>query len=418
MSRILAVVLPIVILVFLGGGGFAALQAFKPQPEESEEAPPGLSVFAEEVVEGSLTLTVAAQGEVEPKREIIVSPQIGGRIAYLSPDFIDGGFIREGQVLARLESADYELAVTRSRSAVASAEQRLARERAEAELALQDLEDLGITDASPLARREPQLAEAQASLDSARAQLAEAELNLRRTAVIAPFTGRVRERTVDIGQYMGPGQSLGRIFSTDVVEVSLPITDEELGRIGLPLAFAATASNPGPPVTFSATVAGRTREWHGEVTRTAATLDPRSRQLNVIAELRDPYGEGADNGVPMAPGLFVNALIRGATLDGIMITPRSALRGENEVYIGNPKEGTLSIREVEVVYSSEDGAYLTSGVAAGELAVVSPIQAAFDGMRVKILERLPDGSIISHDPETNGGDAVATADGAPEGAVQ
>ena len=120
----------------------------------------------------------------------------------------------------------------------------------------------------------------------------------------------------------------------------------------------------------------------------------------------------------MAPGLFVNATIQGGTLHNIMIAPRSALRGEDEVYIGNPKEGTLSIRKVDVVYSSDDGAYLSSGVAAGELAVVSPIQAAFDGMRVKILERMPDGTVVSHDPDTSGGEAVADADGDSEGGVQ
>ena len=418
MSRILAIALPILILALLGGLGSVALIAMKPQPEENTEPPAGLSIFAEAITEGEFTLTVEAQGEVEPKREIVVSPQIGGRVSYVSPDFIDGGFIREGQVLVRLESADYELAVTRARSSVAAAEQTLAREQAEAELAIQDLEDLGITDASPLARREPQLAGAQAALDGARAQLEEAELSLRRTAVIAPFTGRVREYNVDIGQYASPGQSLGRIFSTETVEVSLPITDQELGRLGLPLAFAATESEPGPKVTFSASVAGRTRQWTGQVVRTAATIDPRSRQLEVIAELRDPYGTGSDNGVPMAPGLFVNALIEGATLDHVMIAPRAALRGNNEVYIGNPKEGTLSIREVEVVYSDDSGAYLSSGVVAGELAVVSPIQAAFDGMRVKVLERFPDGSIVSHEPSTEAGEAVANADGNSEGATQ
>lgn len=418
MSRILAILLPILILVVLGGLGSAALIAFKPQPEENTSPPAGLSVFAERITEGSFMLTVDTQGEVRPKREITVSPQIGGRVAYISPDFVDGGFIREGQVLVRLEAADYELAVTRSRSSVASAQQALVREQAEAELARQDLEDLGITDASPLARREPQLAEAQAALDGARAQLAEAELNLSRTAVVAPFTGRVREYNADVGQYASPGQSLGSIFSTEVVEVSLPITDDELGRLGLPLAFSSSTSNPGPTVIFTANVAGRTRQWTGQVTRTAATIDPRSRQLDVIAELRDPYGTGADNGVPMAPGLFVNAMIQGGTLDSVLIAPRSALRGDDEVYIGNPKEGTMSIRKVDVIYSSDDGAYLSSGVAAGELAIVSPIQAAFDGMRVKILERMPDGTIVSLDTASSGTSAIADADGDSDGGVQ
>ncbi|MEO0816679.1 MAG: efflux RND transporter periplasmic adaptor subunit [Pseudomonadota bacterium] len=420
MTRVLAIVLPILILLVLGLGGSILLGALAPQPEENDSPPAGLSVFAEPIEVGDLTLSVDVQGEVSPKREIIVSPQIAGRIAYVSPDFIDGGFIRQGQVLIRLEAADYELSVTRARSAVASAQQRLAREEAEAEIARQDLIDLGITDASPLARREPQLAEAQASLDSAEAQLAEAELALRRTAVVAPFSGRVFERTADIGQFASPGQSLGRIFASDVVEVLLPITDTQLGRIGLPLAFAASADNPGPPVVFSADVAGQTRFWRGEVTRTAAALDPRSRQLNVIAELEDPYGAGSDNGVPMAPGLFVNAEIQGATLEDIMIVPREGLRSNDQVYIGKPKEGILEIRDVELIYSDVDGAYISSGVSDGELAVVSPIQAAFTGMRIKVLERRPDGTVISHEPDgpQTGEDSLAEAGRDGEEAVQ
>ncbi|MEM7766938.1 MAG: efflux RND transporter periplasmic adaptor subunit [Pseudomonadota bacterium] len=412
MTRILAIVLPLLILVGLGFGGVALLGALAPEPEEAEEGPPGLAVFAEAIVEDDLRLTVTAQGEVRPKREILISPQISGRISYVSPDFVDGGFIRRGQTLVRLEAADYELSVRRGRSVVASAEQRLAREQAEAEIAIQDLEDLGVTDASPLARREPQLAEAQASLDSANAQLAEAELALSRTAVVAPFSGRVSEQSADLGQFISPGQSLGGIFSTDVVEVALPITDRELGRLNLPLAFAETADAPGPDVVFEADVGGEPRRWTGRVVRSAAALDPRTRLITVIAELEDPYGEGSDRGAPMAPGLFVNATIQGEVIPAVKVAPREALRGDNEVYIGDPKAGTLEIRIVDVIFTDTYGAYLDGGVERGELAIVSPIQAAFDGMSVRVLERMPDGSVVTHEPEGTGDDAETPDGGA------
>ena len=241
------------------------LAFLKPEPETAEPDLGGLNVFAEKVVEGDLKLTVEAQGEVRPKRELVVAPQISGRVSYVSPDLIDGGFVKQGQLMVRVESADFELAVVRAQSGVASARQRLAREQAEAQLAIQDIEDLGLDNVSPLARREPQLAEAQASLEAAEAQLQEAKLSLNRTAVYAPFSGRVRERSVDIGQVVAPGQSLGRIFANDVVEVSLPLNDTEMGRLGLPLAFAASEAEPGPEVTFQASVGGKMRTWHGRV---------------------------------------------------------------------------------------------------------------------------------------------------------
>ena len=419
MSRIISIIITIVVLLGLGVVAFTTVQVLKPEPEQAEEKFAGLSVFSEPVTMQDLDFTVIAQGEVRPRREIVVAPQIAGRIAYVSPDFIDGGFIRRGQVLVRLETADYQLAVVRAQSGVASAEQRLAREQAEAEIARQDLINLGITDSSPLARREPQLAEAQASLESAKAQLADAELALGRTAVTSPFDGRVREETVEIGQFASPGQSLGRVFATDIVEVALPITDDELGRLGLPLAFAETAAERGPEVTFSGSVSGQGREWTGRVTRTSAAVNAQTRLINVIAELNDPYGAGADDGAPMAPGLFVNASIAGTKIENLLVAPRSAIRNGNNIFIGDPEAGALRIHEVDLVFSSPDGAWFRSpDVSVGDLAIVSPIRGSNDGMSITILQRMEDGSITNHNEQTQsnneGSDESGTAELASE----
>ena len=397
MSRIISIVLVVLALAGMGAAAFMTIQVLKPEPEQADEKFAGLSVFAERVQREDLNFTVKAQGEVRPQREIVVAPQIAGRIAFVSPDFIDGGFIRRGQVLVRLETADYQLAVVRAQSGVASAEQRLAREVAEAEVARQDLDNLGITDSSPLARREPQMAEAQAALESAKAQLADAELALSRTAVVAPFDGRVREETVDVGQFASPGQSLGRVFATDVVEVALPITDAQLGQLGIPLAFAETASAKGPRVIFSAPVGGVERQWEGRVTRSSAAVNSQTRLINVIAELNDPYGAGSDNGAPMAPGLFVTAEVDGTRIENLLVAPRSAIRGGNNIFVGEPENGALRIFPVDLVYSSSDGAWFRSNdVEVDDLAIVSPIRGSNDGMSITILERLEDGTIKNH----------------------
>ena len=417
MSRIISIVLVVLALAGMGAAAFMTIQVLKPEPEQADEKFAGLSVFAERVQREDLNFTVKAQGEVRPQREIVVAPQIAGRIAYVSPDFIDGGFIRRGQVLVRLETADYQLAVVRAQSGVASAEQRLAREVAEAEVARQDLDNLGITDSSPLARREPQMAEAQAALESAKAQLADAELALSRTAVVAPFDGRVREETVDVGQFASPGQSLGRVFATDVVEVALPITDAQLGQLGIPLAFAETASAKGPRVIFSAPVGGVERQWEGRVTRSSAAVNSQTRLINVIAELNDPYGAGSDNGAPMAPGLFVTAEVDGTRIENLLVAPRSAIRGGNNIFVGEPENGALRIFPVDLVYSSSDGAWFRSNdVEVDDLAIVSPIRGSNDGMSITILERLEDGTIKNHneaaDTAANDNERDSVADAA------
>ncbi|MEO1554059.1 MAG: efflux RND transporter periplasmic adaptor subunit [Pseudomonadota bacterium] len=415
MSRIISVILVVLALAGMGALAFGTIQVLKPEPEQAEEKFAGLSVFSERIVRDDLEFKVVAQGVVRPQRELIVAPQISGRIAFVSPDFNDGGFVRSGQVLVRLEAADYELAVVRAKSGVASAEQRLAREQAEAEIARLDLQNLGITDSSPLARREPQLAEAQAALDSAKAQLADAELSLSRTAVVAPFPGRVSQENVNIGQFASPGQSLGRVFATDVVEVELPITDDQLGQLGLPLAFAETDAQQGPEVRFSAAVAGQQREWIGRVKRTSAAVNAQTRLINVIAELDDPYGAGSDDGAPMAPGLFVTAEIAGTMIEDLLRAPRSAIRGGSNVFIGDPEVGQLRIFGVDLVHSTAEGAWFRSDqVKVDDLAIISPIRGSNDGMNITILERLEDGTIKNHtedaQPENEDGDTTGMAD--------
>ncbi len=118
----------------------------------------------------------------------------------------------------------------------------------------------------------------------------------------------------------------------------------------------------------------------------------------MIAELQDPYGKGADNGAPMAPGLFVNAVIEGNTIPDVLIAPRASLRGDDRIFIGDADKGTLSVRTVDLIYSDPHGAYVRTGIDEGEFAVTSPIQAAFDGMNITVMERQADGTIKTYEP--------------------
>lgn len=412
MLRIAKFVVPLAVILFGALAGFRFLSENKPEPPTSTEAPQALSVFAQPVERRTLTFAVQTEGEVRPRSEISVTSQISGRISFISDRFVDGGYIGRGQTIARLDTSDFELSVVRAKAGVAAAEQGLAREQAEADLAIKDLEDLGITDTSALARREPQMAEAQAMLDSARAQLREAELALERTNITAPFNVRVRQRNANVGQFVSAGQSLGMIFATDSVEVPLPLTDEQMGQLGLPLAFLDSSAKRGPTVTFSATVGGRAREWTGRIVRTAAAVNSQSRLVNAYAEIKDPYGKGADDGAPMAPGLFVKAEMIGRVEENVLWAPRAALRGNDQLYIGliadqqgPTSENTskfqrvagthqLSLREISVLHTDNSGVYFEVGAEIGDLAIVSPIQAAFDGMSLNVREQLPDGTIV------------------------
>lgn len=361
------------------------LNATAPQPERANAAPRPVAVFVSEAQMDTVSLTVVSQGEARPRTQINLVPQVPGRITYVNPDFIEGGFFEAGETLVRIEDADYRLAVTRAEAQVAQAEQALAREQAESDLARSEWEELGEGEASSLTLREPQLAEARAQLAAARATLQDARLDLQRTRVSAPFAGRVRTKNADLGQFVSAGTPLGEVFSTDRVQIRLPLTDYDLGLLGIPVAFNAAEEGAGIPVTLSAVVAGQERSWNAEITRTDSAIDSQTRVLYAIAEVEDPYGSAAEGGSPLAVGLFLTAEIEGREVENVYVLPRAALRGENTIYVAEPG-GRLSVRTVDVVTSNVENLIVSSGVRGGEMVVISPVRGANDGMRIQSLD--------------------------------
>jgi len=125
-------------------------------------------------------------------------------------------------------------------------------------------------------------------------------------------------------------------------------------------------------VDLSARVAGEVRHWDARIMRTDSTYDTQTRALFAIAEVRDPYGKGAsEDGVPLAPGLFVDADIAGKSFDDVIVIPRDGLRPQDEVYIVDDK-GKAEIRKVEVLDAEATRAIVTGGIEPGELVVLSP----------------------------------------------
>ena len=365
----------------LAGGAFliTVMGALRPQIEAQEPQITPPTVFYTMADAQSVTLDVSTQGEVRPRTDISLTSQVSGRVERTSNAFVDGGAFEEGDLLLKIEDADYRLQVTSARARVAQAQEVLSREQAESDLARQDFEELGINDdPSDLTLRKPQLAQARANYEAALADQSAAQLNLDRTSIRAPFSGRVRRRLAGPGQFVSPGAQLGTIFSTDVVEIRLPLTDNDLAKLGLPFAFVETEENPGPPVALSAVIAGREHAWTGRIARTEGAIDPNTRQIAAIAVVDDPYGEGADGDTPLAVGLFVDAHIEGRPYDGAFVLPRSALYGADNVYVIGD-DNKLDRRTVNVVASNRNTITIAGGVNNGERVVTSPLRGAGNG---------------------------------------
>lgn len=343
-------------------------------PEDRSGTRLSLAVMVDRAVEKDITLSVEVQGESRPRVEIDLVPQVSGQIVYVSPNFIEGGIFKRGETLVRIEAADYRADVIRAQSAVAQAEQILVREIAESEIAREDYAELGTGTPSALALREPQRAQAEAALSAAKAQLETSRLQLQRTEVRAPFDGRVRTKAADIGQFVNPGARLGSIFSADIAEVRLALSDTDLSKLDIPIAFVAKNRASAPDVRLSAEIGGERRFWDGKIMRTDSSYDPQTRAIFAIAEVFDPYGKGAaKGGFPLAPGLYVDAMISGKTFEDVITFKRDGLRPGNEIFVVD-QTGKATIRQAQVLDTNENRAVIASGASDGDLIVVSPLE--------------------------------------------
>lgn len=369
--------------ILAGGAGLIFLMGSlrpKIEPKEVALAPP--AVFFATAEQRSVTLDVTAQGEVKPRTDINLTAEVAGRIVKTSDAFVVGGAFNADDLLVKIEDADYRAAVAGAKARVAQAEEFLRREEAESDLARKDYEALGRdADPSELTLRMPQLAQARAAYAAAKADYTAAALDLERTEIRAPFKGRVRERSAGVGQFISPGAPIGRIFSTDVAEVRLPLTDGDLAKLGITLAFVETPEDQGPAVTLSGVFAGEFHEWRARIARTDGAIDPSTRQISAIAVVEDPYGAGSDDGAPLPMGLFVDARIEGKPIEDAVVLPRAALYGRDTVYVVK-SDDTLDARTVTIVSADKDTITLAGGVADGERIVISPLRGAKEGDKV------------------------------------
>ena len=325
-----------------------------------------------------------SQGTVSPRTESVLVPEVSGRITSVSRSFANGGFFEQDDILLSVDPHDYREAVVRAEAVVAQSRLRLAETQAEAEIALKEWEDLGRGQATPLTLRRPQLAEATAAQAAAQAALQRAERNLARTEIRAPYAGRVRHKQVDVGQYVTPGTPLATIYAVDFAEIRLPLPADELAYVDLPLDYRGESGDlTGPRVTLTAAFAGRTHEWEGHIVRTEGEIDPRSRMVHAVVQVRDPYARGEDpDRPPLAAGLFVDAAIRGRVVKSVAVVPRSALRADGRLLVVDD-ENRLHLREVEILRRTHDEVIVASGLRQGERVCLTPLVAVTDGMKVR-----------------------------------
>ncbi len=379
--------LPLLVLA-VGVVGMVVMIMARPEVETRPRSIPPPLVRVAQVEPQDIQLTVSSQGTAMPHKESTFVAEVPGKVVWTSEALVSGGFFEEGDVLLKIDPIDYELAVTRNKAQVAQAELRLMREEAEAEVARKEWKDLGEGDGHPLTLREPQVAEARAAFQAAEATLAQAQQDLKRTEVRAPFAGRVRKKMADVGQFVNRGTPVATGYSIDIVEVRLPLPDAELAYLDIPLHYRGGAmSESGPRVRLTAQFGGDRYAWEGRVVRTEGEIDPKSRMVHVVARVEDPYGRrgGRTDRPPLSVGIFLDARIEGRTAEGVVVLPREALRGRDTVWVVD-EDDRLRFRQVEVLKTDPEEVIIESGLENGEQVCLSALDAAVDGMKVRTLE--------------------------------
>lgn len=358
----------------------------RPEPEKREPTLAAMLVDVTHVEPSQERFHVIAQGTVKPRTETTIVSEVAGQIVRQSDAFVAGGFFRAGEVLAEIDPSDYQAALLQAEAELASARSVLADEQARSDQARRDWQRLHGSEREPndLVLRLPQLAGARAGVQAAEAAVLRARRNLERTRIRLPYDGMVRQRDVDIGQYVSTGTVLGVAFAVDVAEVRLPLSDRDLSFLDLPLP-GQIAIDP-PQVILSATINGEPGSWNAFLSRTEGVVDEESRLTYVVAEIRDPYGLlGEDRDRPLPMGTFVQAEISGRQASGLKILPRAALRDGNRVYLANG-EDKLEIRDVEVVRTTPERVYVRNDLASGDRVITTAIQAPIPGLALRVRE--------------------------------
>ncbi len=387
----LKIILPLLVLV-LGLVGMRFLLLQKSAPQRQARARPGALVEVLVVKQVDRPVRIFATGTVQADQEVTIVPQVSGRVVTVARNMVAGGFFKKGELLFGLESIDYELAVDQARAVLARAESELLITRGRAAVARQEWtrlnqgRDIG---PNPLVVMEPQLKEKEAGLASARAGLRQAELNLARTRITAPFNCRVRSEQLGIGQYIRSGSRVATVAGIDIAEVVVPLEPGDLAWLRVPRPGNA---GQGSTATVRLDVNGRKYEWPGRVVRSLGELDEFTRMARVVVRVEQPYRAPADTvaaGPDLVQGSFVEVELVGRTMAGVVILPRRVIRDNDSVWVLDDAN-TLRVRPVTVVRREKDTVWISSGLNNGEQVIRTDLAGGAEGMALRVVGREAD----------------------------
>jgi RND family efflux transporter MFP subunit len=398
----------LLLLAVLAAGGGVSFYWLTRTPKAHRRPPQPQATLVEvrPVSPRTHTVVVRPLGTVIPARTIQLASQVSGRIVHVSPELIPGGRFSAGEKILQIEPKDYELAVRQRASDLAKERSALKVEMGQQSVARRECELLGEEikpEDEELVLRKPQLATAQAAVEAADAVLQQAQLDLKRTDVLAPFNAMIRSRTVDLGSQVSVGTALASLVGTDKywVQVSIPV--DELRWVDVP---GPGRTDGSPARVYCEPAWGPDAFRAGTVERLMAELEPQGKMARLLVAVQDPLELSSDTGqrYPLILGSYVRVEIRGRDLPNVVRVPRTALRDGRCVWVMRP-DRTLDIRQVKTVWSGNEHVYVTDGLSEGDLLITSDLGAPVQGMALRSAETAA---------RREGGRPAGTAEAAPK----
>lgn len=353
----------------------------KPRPKRAKPPRRASLVEVTTVTAGRHQVTLQASGEVAPSRQVDVLPEVGGRVLERNPALEIGSLVAEGDPIAVIDDADYQVALRRARAELVQAQADLKLERGSQKLAKREYELLGSDPEAnaELVLRAPQLAAAKARAAAASASVAKAKLDLERTKVSAPFDAVVRSRGVEVGSQVGPSTPLVRLVGTDLwwVEVQLPTDELRWLQVGDVRGRGGSLARIYDPIAW-----GPEAFRVAHVASVAPDLDEGGRMARVLLAVEDPLAR--KSAAPtLKIGQYVRVELAGSELDDVVELPRELLRDGRFVWVMSA-EDTLAIREVEIAFAGREVVLVSAGLAGGDKVVTTPLPAPVEGMGLRV----------------------------------
>ena len=348
------------------------------QPDPVEEAP-APDVIVEILTPKDYQIQISSNGTTTPLTQTVLTAEVGGEVIYRSKKFSEGSSVIEGEILAKIDDTDLQLQYKNALLQLANAEVQYSLQLAEAEVAKEAWEKIGDGVASDLTLKKPQLKQAEALLEVAKAQVSSAKNKLNKTEIVAPYAGRIQSVNIDLGTTIIPGQPVGAMYTSSEIEITLAVKDNDLQFLSIPMDGRKLNPSEQASVVIESFYKGKTQSWEGKLERVDGVIDPITRMINLIAVFKNDFIETDKPNLPI--GLFVEAKIDGITLKNIFEIPINSISKDNEVYIVD-KDNQLELRKLTVLKKYSEFVIIKDGLKAGERIVTSKLSTASSGIKV------------------------------------